>query len=266
MLSRSEAVWARLTELSFIGLFIVASILLLSIFIYIVDWIGIRALTDAVSSAEVLFAIRLSIATSSVSAAAALLTSIPLAYVLSRTRFRGKTLIEAFLLLPFALPPIALGTALLIFFSNSYLGRLVDQVIGIVFSVPGLIVAQYAVILPMVIRIIKTSFDSIDVRYEAVARTLGYGTLGVILRVMLPMSRRGLLTGFILGFTRAMGEFGASIMLAGATRFKTETIPIAIYLAMSSGELHLAVAIVVISVIVSYVALVAMMKIGEDRW
>jgi len=257
---------AKLTELSFTGLFIASSLLLLSIFIYIIRWAGFETIIDAISSPEVLFAVRLSIVTSSVSAAAALLTSIPLAYVLSRARFRGKTLIEAFLLLPFALPPIALGTALLIFFSNSHLGRIIDRAIGIVFSVPGLVVAQYAVILPMVIRIVKAAFDSIDVKYEAVARTLGYGTPGVILRVMLPMSRRGLLTGFILGFTRAMGEFGASIMLAGATRFKTETIPIAIYLAMSSGELNLAVAIVVVSVIVSYMALVAMMKIGEDRW
>ncbi len=261
-----EDVRTRVTELAFIGLFIISSMLLLWIFIYIIEWAGINAIIEAIKSPEVLFAVRLSVLTSSISATAALLTSIPLAYVLSRSNFRGKTLIEAFLLLPFALPPIALGTALLIFFSNSYLGKFLDYAIGIVFSTPGLIIAQYAVILPMVIRILKTSFDSIDMRYESVARTLGYSIPGVILRIILPMSKRGLLTGFILGFTRAMGEFGASIMLAGATRFKTETIPIAIYLAMSSGDIYLAVAIVVISVVVSYIALIAMMKIGEDRW
>ncbi|HID41900.1 MAG TPA: ABC transporter permease subunit, partial [Pyrodictium sp.] len=104
---------------------------------------------------------------------------------------------------------------------------------------------------------------SVDPRYEAVARTLGYTRLQTLLRVTLPMARRGLLSAFLLAFIRALGEFGASVTLAGAIRFKTETLPIAIYLSISGGDLNLAVALMTVSILVAGVSVAALLALEK---
>ena len=255
----------RLVDLVWLFLPVVAAIILLYVIVSVLYWGGISSLAYIMSSNEVFYAIRLSLFTATVSSVLALITSLPLAYTLSRYSFRGKTLIESMLMIPFAMPPVALGALLLVFFTNTGPGSLLNSLFNIVFEVPGLIVAQYIVILPMMIKIVKSSFDLVDTRYDAVARTLGCNRLGVLVKVLVPMARTGVLSAFILGFSRALGEFGASVTLAGATRFKTETLPIAIYLALSSGELGLTIALIAILVFIAFITLIVLHITSRDK-
>ncbi len=248
----------RVSEASPLLIPVAASLTLLYIIMSVIAWGGPQSLYAVVSSGEVAFAVGLSLVTSLPAAGAAVLAGIPIAYALSRYRFKGKNVVETLLMLPFAMPPIALGASLLIFFTNTWPGILLNNIISIVFEVPGLVVAQFTVVLPMVVKVLKSSFDMIDVKYEAVARTLGCGRLSTLFRVLLPMSKAGLASAFILGFSRALGEFGASVTLAGATRFKTETLPIAIYLTLSSGDVKVTVALIIVIVLIAFTTLLAM--------
>jgi molybdate transport system permease protein len=173
--------------------------------------------------------------------------AIPAAYVLSRATFLGKDLVDALINIPIALPPVALGTALLIFFTNTPLGVFIDNsIIKFVFEPPGIVLAQFSVISVLAVRLMKPVFDGIDPRYEKVARTLGHGELDSFMRVTLPLARDGVFGAAVLSWARAMGEFGATVTLAGATRFKTETLPIAMFLNLSVANLGSAMAIVLI--------------------
>lgn len=167
-----------------------------------------------------------------------LVVGIPVAYGLSRIEFRGKTIIEGFLDLPVAVPPVALGVMLLIFFARNPIGSFINErLIRFVFEVPGIILAQFAVISVLTIKILKETFDGIPHRYERVARTFGYSELESFFYVTLPAAKRGILGAALVSWARAIGEFGATVMLAGATRFKTETLPIALYLSLASADL-----------------------------
>jgi len=189
-------------------------------------------------SDEVKFAIFLSIVTATCSTMISLIIGIPVAYALSRFEFQGKTIIEGFLDIPYTLPPIALGIMLLIFFARNPLGLFINErVIKIVFEVPGIILAQFAVISVLTIKILKESFDGIPPRYERVARTFGYSELESFLYVTLPAAKRGIIEAALLSWARAFGEFGATVTLAGATRFKTETMSIALYLNLATADL-----------------------------
>ncbi len=194
-------------------------------------------LANAFLSEEVRFAFYLSIFTATCSTLISIIVGVPVAYALSRLDFRGKSLIEGFLDVPAAVPPIALGVMLLIFFSRNPLGILINEgVIRFVFEVPGIVLAQFAVISILTIKLLKESFDGVPARYEMVARTFGYSELESFIYVTLPAAWRGVLTAALLSWARALGEFGATVMLAGATRFKTETLSIALYLNLAAAD------------------------------
>ncbi len=222
-------------------------------------------LVTALRSNEFWYAVTLSTVTASVSTLAALATSLMLAVPLLYGEERVKVF-DAIVSLPVAMPPVALGVALLAFFTRNPLGSLIDRAIGVVFSIPGLIVAQYFVILPIVARGVRAAFETLPREYIEVARTLGYGRTEVLVKVALPLAKRGITASTVLGFTRAFGEFGASVMVAGATRFKTETVPIAIYLAMESGSIGLAAAMTLLSLLVAVLAVIALEVVGWRRW
>jgi len=242
-----DAVWAALP--------VAAALITLYVIVSALSSRGVESLVNIVLSSEVHNAIRLSLFTSFTSSILALLTGIPIAYALSRYAFRGKAIVEVVLMVPFVMPPIALGATLLIFFVNNPIGVLLNSVFRIVFEVPGIIVAQYSVVTPMMIKVLKSSFDLVDLRYEAVARTLGCSRVSALFRVVLPMARTGVLSSFILGFGKALGEFGATATLAGVTKYKTETLPIAIYLTLSSGELSLTVALIIVLIAIALAVL-----------
>ncbi len=200
---------------------------------------------------EIFFAAKLSLYTATISSVIALLISVPTAYFFSRYSFLGKTFFDTLLDLPIVLSPIALGALLLIFFNTS-LGKLFDQWFGpFVFEVKGIILAQFIVIVGLSIRLLKETFEGIDIEYENLARTLGYNKIMVFFRVVLPMAKKGIMAAFLLIWGRAIGEFGATVTLAGATTMKTETIPVAIYLNFESVDISSAIVFIMILITMS---------------
>jgi molybdate transport system permease protein len=216
----------------------------------------------ALFSEEVLFAIRLSIITASLSTAICIVIAVPAAYAISRSKFPGKEVIDSLLDLPIVMPPIALGAALLIFFNTPIGAPIENNIINFVFQQSGLVLAQFAVISALAVRFMKTAFDGVDPKYEYAARTLGYNQWQTFLKVTLPMAKKGLLAAITLTWARAVGEFGASVTLAGATRMKTETLAIGIFLSLSTAEVEKAIAIVFILLIISGTVLLLIRKIG----
>ncbi len=211
-----------------------------------------ESLLSAMLSKEVAFAVSLSIGTATISTLFALVLAIPAAYAFSRANFVGKALIDTLLDIPIALPPVALGTALLIFFTNTPLGIYINNsLIRFVFDVPGIILAQFSVVSFLAIRMLKPIFEEVDPQYIKVARVLGCTELQSFLRVTLPLVKNGIFGAAILSWARALGEFGATVTLAGATRFKTETLPIAMYLTLATADIDKALAIVLILLIIA---------------
>jgi molybdate transport system permease protein len=153
----------------------------------------------------------------------------------------------------------------LVFFVSP-VGASINDNVRFVFAIPGIIVAQFVVVSALAIRLLKSTFDSIDPRYEQVGRTLGCSKLEAFFRVILPLSKDGLVASSILTWARAVGEFGATITLAGATIMKTETLPIAIFLSLASADIEKAVAVIFILVIIAVVALLVIRKLIGRRY
>ncbi len=204
---------------------------------------------------EILFAARLSLVTATFASIIALAVSVPVAYAFSRYSFPGKDVFDTLLDLPIVLSPIAIGAMLLIFF-NTALGSRIEHWFGpFVFEVRGIVLAQFVVIVGLSLRLLKETFQAIDVEYENLARSLGYNQMQVFTRVVLPMARRGLLAAFLLIWGRAIGEFGATVTLAGATTMKTETIPVAIFLNFESVDISSAIVFITILISMSFAIL-----------
>ncbi|MFC1995746.1 ABC transporter permease [Chloroflexota bacterium] len=225
-----------------------------------------NAFVSALLSEEILFAIRLSIITATIATIISMLIAVPVAYAISQTRFPGKDIVDSMLDLPIVISPIALGAAILVFFNTPLGAGIDDNIMKFVFAVPGIILAQITVISALAIRLLKSTFDSIDPRYEQVGRTLGYSKLEVFFKVTLPLARDGLIASGILTWARAVGEFGATVTLAGATIMKTETLPTAIFLSLASADIEKAIAIIFVLIIIAVVALLAMRKIIGRRY
>ena len=213
-------------------------------------------------SDEILFSIKLTVATATISTLLSMAVAIPAGYALSQSRFPGKDLVDTILDLPIVVSPIALGAALLVFFNTPLGAGIENRLIRVVFEVPGIVLAQFTVVHALAVRLLKSTFDAIDPRYEQVGRTLGYGRTAVFFKVTLPMARQGLIAACILTWARAIGEFGATVMLAGATKMKTETLPIAIFLNLSTASIEKAIAVVFILVALAAGALVLLRKVA----
>lgn len=206
---------------------------------------------------EIQAAIFLSLGSATISALLAVSIAVPGAYLLARWEFPGKRLIDTFLDLPVVLTPIALGTLILMAW-NTPAGRLFDHLgLTLPFTVAGVIAAQFTVVAAIALRLLKTTFEQIDPRYEQVARTLGCTAIDSFRCVTLPLAGRGILAAFILTWARAIGEFGATVMVAGTARGETATLPSSIYLAMSVADLPRAVTLIVLLLVISLLVLLA---------
>ena len=162
-----------------------------------------------------------------------------LAYLLAKARFRGRSLVEAVVTLPIVLPPTVLGYYLLTSLGvNSPIGRAWERVVGhpLVFTVPAAVIAATVSALPFCVRTARAAIESVDPRLEAAARVAGLTEWRVAWHVTLPVARRGLAAGVALGFARALGDFGATVMVAGNIPGRTQTLPIAVYDAVQSGN------------------------------
>jgi molybdate transport system permease protein len=251
---------ATVSVLALLALFFV--VVIVSLLTY-TSWHNIGT---ALVSSDTLFAIKLSLITATISTVLAMLVAVPVAYAISNNNFFGKSLVDSLLDLPIVVSPIALGAALLVFF-NTPMGAAINyHVIRFVFSVPGIVLAQFTIISALAIRLLKSTFDSIDMRYEQVARTLGCSKPEAFFRVILPLAKNGLIASGILTWARAVGEFGATVTLAGATAMRTETLPISIYLNLASANIGKAVALIFILVVTSLVALLLLRLITGHRY
>lgn len=213
------------------------------------------ALRDTLLSERTLFSVKLSLITATLAAGLALALAIPAAYALSRYRFRGRELADTMLEFPIIVSPAALGAMLLIFFNNPVGEWLQENTVRFVFGVAGIVLAQFITVLGVAVRLLKTSFDEVPVEQEIVARTLGATPHHAFMTVTLPLARRGLIAAFILAWAKALGEFGATITVAGTMAMHTETLPIAIFLRLASADIEGTVAMILLLVVIGLTAL-----------
>lgn len=214
-----------------------------------------------------LFPLLLSLKVSFLATLLSLLFGIPIAWVLARLQFPGKKVIDSFITLPIFLPPSVLGYYLLIFIGKkSFIGQTLDFHFGLnlIFTWPAAVIAALLVAMPLLIKSVKTAFEGIDKDIEDAARTLGKSEWQIFLTVTLPLGWRGLLTGTVLAFARAIGDFGTTLMVVGNIPQKTQTMPIAIYDAVLSGNTSLANTLVLVMTVVALSVLLILYKFGES--
>ncbi len=167
------------------------------------------------------------------------LAGIAAGFFFARLRFSGAQLCDALLTLPMVLPPTVIGYYILVLFGkNGPIGAPILTVTGFsfLFSWQGAVLAASIASFPLVFRTARTAFEGVDVEFENAARTLGHSEFSVFFRISLPLAREGILAGIMLAFARALGEFGATMMVAGNIPGRTRTLPLAIYSAVESGD------------------------------
>ncbi len=195
-------------------------------------------------------AIELSLWVAGVATLLNLLLGGSLAYLLARRDFAGKSLLEAVLTLPMVLPPTVVGYYLLVLLGrHSAIGTALESWFGIrlIFTIEGAIIAAMVVTFPLVLKPARAAFEAVDPQLIQAAKVLGLCNLAVFCRISLPLAWRGIVADLMLAFARAMGEFGATLMLAGSIPGKTQTLSIAIYEAVQAGDQHSANALVLVT-------------------
>ena len=168
-----------------------------------------------------------------------LVLGVAVGYALSRLRFRGRDVIDAVLTLPMVLPPTVLGYYLLVLLGrHGAIGQWLQQNLGIqlIFTWQGAVIAASVVAFPLVFKAARASFESVEPSLEQAARVLGLSEAAVFFRITLPLAWRGILSGTLLAFARATGEFGATLMVAGSIVGETQTLSIAVYEAVQAGQ------------------------------
>ena len=217
-----------------------------------------------------LFPLWLSLRVAVVATMLTLAIGLPISWVLARLRFRGRNLLSVAVLLPMVLPPTVLGYYLLLALGREGpIGHFLDGTLGItlVFTWYAAVVASSVVSLPLLVRSAQAAFEGIDPNLENAARTLGRSELSIFLTVTIPLAWRGVLAGTVLAFARALGEFGATLMVAGNIPGSTQTMPIAIYDAVQAGNMPLANLLVLTITAASVVSLLAINRAsGAPRW
>jgi molybdate transport system permease protein len=182
-----------------------------------------------------------------------------LAYALARWSFPGREVLDALLTLPLVMPPTVLGYYLLVLIGRrGPLGQLLQELFGVnlMFTWQGAVVAAAVAAFPLVFKSARAALEGVGRSYEDAARTLGLGEWAVFLRVSLPLALKGVLAGTMLAFARAMGEFGATLMVAGNLPGRTQTLSLAVYSAVQAGDDVLAGTLVVIISVVCVTILV----------
>ncbi len=215
-------------------------------------------------SPEVLAALRLSLLASFSATAIALILGVPLAWTFARITFPGRSAMRALTVLPMVLPPVVGGVALLLAFGRRGLvGGWLATTFGIhlPFTTAGAIMAETFVAMPFLVITVEAGLRSMDIRFEDAARTLGASRWTVLWRVTLPLVRPSLIAGAVLCWARALGEFGATITFAGNFPGRTQTMPLAVYLALESNP----DAAIVLSLVLLAVSLAVLVGL-RDRW
>lgn len=197
-----------------------------------------------------------------------LIIGVGLGYILARKNIWGKELIDTVLTLPMVMPPTVLGYYLLVLIGkNGFIGQWLEQYfnINLIFTWQGAVIAATIVSFPLVFKPARAAFESLDSQLEQAARVLGISNAGVFWRITLPLAWRGILAGVLLAFARSLGEFGATLMVAGSIPGQTQTLSIAVYEAVQSGDDHLANMLVLIISVVCIVLLLIISKLLSGK-
>jgi molybdate transport system permease protein len=221
-------------------------------------------LPSLLTSDIVVDAIRLSLVVSVGATAMSALFGLPLAYVLARAEFKGRTVVRSLVLLPLVLPPVVGGAALLFALGRrGVIGEPLYSLTGLVlpFSTWGVLVAVTFVSMPFLVITVEGALRNMDQRYEHAAASLGAGAWTVLRRVTLPMIWPSVIAGFALTWARALGEFGATITFAGNLQGRTQTLPLAVFIALETDR-DTAIAVSLIMVVISMTVLILL----RDRW
>jgi len=213
-------------------------------------------------------AFALSLKVAGCATAITLVLGVAVGYWLARRRFPGRDLLDTLLTLPMVLPPTVLGYYLLVLLGRrGWLGGWLQESFGInlIFTGQGAVIATSVVTFPLVFKSARAAFEGVDGRLEQAARTLGLSETAVFLRVTLPLAWRGILAGMLLAFARALGEFGATLMVAGSIPGETETLSVAVYEAVQAGRDDLAGNLVLLLSLICVVVLLAVGRLAPGR-
>ena len=221
-------------------------------------------LPDRLTAPGVVTALRLSLQSATIATGLCLLLGVPLAWLLARTRVRGRRLIRALVTVPMVLPPVVGGVALLLVLGRrGIVGGWLDSTFGITvpFTTTAVVLAQSFVAMPFLVIAVEGALRGADTRYEEAAATLGASRWTTFRRVTLPLVAPGVAAGAVLCWARALGEFGATITFAGNFPGRTQTMPVAVYLALET-DLEAAIVLSLLLLLVSITILASL----RDRW
>lgn len=223
-----------------------------------------RSTWAVLGSHEALTALRLSLVTSVAATVVAVVLGLPLAWVLARIETPVRPLLRALTTLPMVLPPVVGGTALLLALGRrGVVGRYLGDVgIHLPFHMTGAVLAEAFVAMPFFVLSAEAAFRAVDTRLEDAARTLGSSPWRVLRTITVPLARPGLVTGTVLTWARALGEFGATITFAGNFPGRTQTLPLFVYVQLEGGDRDAAIVLSLVLLVVSLAVLVAL----RDRW
>ena len=213
-------------------------------------------------------ALALSLKVAGCATALNLVAGVAVGYALARLRFPGRDVLDSLLTLPMVMPPTVLGYYLLVMLGRrGWLGTWLHEQFGVslIFTWQGAVIAASVVAFPLVFKPARAAFESVDGQLEQAARVLGTPEIGIFFRVTLPLAWRGILAGVLLAFARALGEFGATLMVAGSIPGKTQTLSIAVYEAVQAGQDDVANTLVLVTSAVCIVVLLAAGRLAPGR-
>jgi len=218
---------------------------------------------------SLLFSLKLSVQVATVATVFVVIVGLTAAYFLARKNFPGKELLDILLTLPLVLPPTVTGYYLIVLFGrNGLLGQYLYAWTGwsLMFTWYAAVLASFVVALPLMVKTARAAIESVDENLIRASYTLGHSEYITALKVILPLARKGIIAGTILSFARAMGEFGATLMVAGNIPGRTNTMPLAIYSAAASGDRSQATILVIVFTLISGLFLYAANKLSKRVW
>lgn len=251
-----------------------ASFILLILLLIVADvqFTTLQNFWDALTKPEIQYSFRLTLLTCTIATILSLWVATPLGYLLARFRFPGRWLVDTIVDIPIVLPPLVLGLSLLILFhlpvaigdSEFKLESFFrDQLhFPITYQWPAVVLAQFAVSCAFAVRTMRVTFDQMDTRPEAIARTLGCNHAQAFLQIALPQSWRGMIAAGTIAWARALGEFGPILVFASTTRFRTEVLSTSVFLELTVGQIDAAVAVSLLMVIMATVVLLTLRWVG----